>query len=151
MLNFNMTARGLNATTIGTIWCAFDPFTGDFVWALYGMPGGTRVMGQHGEILLYNINLGTQTAQQTGYMALWNASNIPGLYSSRVYNSMGWGQWKAMGRVINATEVPNVTFGGQRYYPDVLPFNRSGYQWNVTIPKGLPGSVQRVWEGDRII
>jgi outer membrane protein assembly factor BamB len=108
-------------------------------------------MGPHGEILLYNINLGTQPAQTTGYMEVWNASNLPGLYSSRVYNSMGWGQWKAMGRFLNATEVPNVTFGGQRYYPEVMPYNVSGYQWNVTIPKGLPGSVQRVWAGDRVV
>jgi outer membrane protein assembly factor BamB len=152
MVGFNMTALNLTSTTLGTVWCAFDPFTGDFVWALYGTLSGTRVMGQRGEILLYNLNMGTLPAQTTGWMTLWNGSNIPGLYSSRVYNSMGWGQWKAMGRFINATEDIRVTFNGTAYVPYFLPVsNQSGYIWNVTIPKGLTGSVRRIFAQDRII
>jgi hypothetical protein len=142
---------GLDSSA-GTTWCAFDPFNGDFVWALYGIPSGTTVMSQKGEILRYYTNLGTSSSQTTGYMMLWNGTNIPGLRSSRVYNSMGWGQWRAMGKIINATENPRVTFGGSPYTPTEMPLpGLSGYMWNVTIPKGLPGSVTTIFEGDRII
>jgi outer membrane protein assembly factor BamB len=142
---------GANITSPGTIWCAFDPFTGDYVWTLYGIPSGTTVMSTQGHILRYNVNLGTQSAQTTGYIELWNATNIPALYSSRVFQSMGWGQWKAMGRTINATGDIGVTFQGAAFTPPFLPLGLNGYVWNVTIPKGLPGSVRRVFAQDRII
>jgi len=128
---------GLDPATAGTTWCAFDAFTGKFVYAMYGMPSGTRVTGPKGEILFYNVNT------RNGYMTLWNSTNIPELYSSTVYSSMGWGQWRPYGKIINATDTTVTT-------PNT-PFGISGYQWNVSIQTGLPGSVTVVFEEDRVI
>jgi len=148
MLGWNYTAA-LNATgsftgtsDLGTIWLAFDPFTADFVWSLYEVPSGTRVMGQKNEILIYNIPFNTTTSATRGYMEMWNSTNIPYLYAGTTYNSMQWGQWRAMGKIQNAT---------QAISRPTTPLGLSGYNWNVTIPKGLPGSVYTIFEGDRVI
>ncbi|NLB54712.1 MAG: PQQ-binding-like beta-propeller repeat protein, partial [Lentisphaerae bacterium] len=125
---------GLPASA-GNPLCAFDPFTGDFVYALYGLPSGTRVFGPKGEIMYYTFNL------NNGWMTLWNSTNIPQLYASTEPFTMGWGQWRPMGKVINATST--IT-------SPTNPTGITGYQWNKTIPSGLPGSVQAVID-DRII
>jgi len=132
----SLSRLGLNAS-YGTTWCAFDAFTGDFVWAFYDMPSGTRVTGPKGEILMYNIN------QNAGYMTVWNSSNVPQLYSSTLYGSMGWGQWRPYGRIVNATGTTGLT--------PTTPFGLTGYQMNVSIPTDLPGGVQRIFEGDRVV
>jgi outer membrane protein assembly factor BamB len=94
-------------------------------------------MGPKGEILYYNVNL------RNGYVILWNSTNVPALYASETEGSMGWGQWRAMGKVINATDTTTVR--------DATPLGIQGYQWNKTIPTGLPGSVTTIWEGDKIV
>ena len=132
------------SSTAGTTWCAFDPFTGDFVYALYGIPSGSIVFGPNGELLIYTIN------QANGWMTMWNSSNIPALYNSREVASMGWGQWQPMGKVVNATGLDGVTLNNQPYRNFATPFGINGYQWNVTIPKGLPGSIISVVD-DRIV
>jgi hypothetical protein len=134
---------GLNSTA-GTTWCAFDPFTGDFVYAMYGIPAGTVVYGDHGELLIY------QLSTTGGYMYMWNSSNIAQIRASTVYGSMGWGQWRPMGKLLNATGPNTVTLVGP-YRPTTMPLELTGYQWNVTIPKGLPGSVRVVWQQNRVI
>lgn len=134
-------------STAGNPLCAFDPMTGDFVYALYAMPSGTRVMGPKGEILYYSVDLAR------GYITLWNSTNIPALYASTVYGSMGWGQWRAMGKVVNATgatvTAPGTPYGG-------TPLGLAGYQYNVSIAgrlgeRSLPGSVITIFEGDKVI
>ena len=132
------------SSTAGTIWCAFDPFTGDYVYSLYGVPSGTVAYGPNGEILIYTVS------QTGGYMTLWNSSNIPALYASTEVGSMGWGQWRPMGKVVNATGLDGVTLNSQPYVSFSTPFRLNGYQLNVTIPKGLPGSVQSLLD-DRIV
>jgi hypothetical protein len=82
---------------------------------------------------------------------MWNSTNIPALHSSAVIGSMGWGQWKAMGRIVNATGPHGVTFGGQPYNTPTLPTGLAGYQWNVSIPTGLPGSVWAAFPEDKIV
>jgi len=134
---------------VGTTYYAFDPTTGDWVYTLTNVPSGTRVLGPKGEILIYTFNM------NGGYMTLWNSTNIPALYASNVIGSMGWGQWKAMGRTVGATDLHNVTFGGAPYNPSTLPTPYSGYQWNVSIAgrpgqRSVPGSVNAVLD-DRII
>ena len=138
----------------GTTWCAFDPFTGDYVYTLYGIPSGNTVYGPKGEILIYT------TSTSGGYMTLWNSSNIPWLYADRDYGSMAWGQWQPMGKIINATGYANVTIGGglfgsgwftaKPYIAPTTPLGLNGYQWNKTIPTGLLGGVIAVLD-DRII
>jgi outer membrane protein assembly factor BamB len=135
----NAETRGILglASNAGNPLCAFDPVTGDFVYALYGLPSGTRVMGPKGEILYYNVNL------RSGTMMLWNSTNVPALYANENQGSMGWGQWRAMNKVVNAT--------GDTAVRDVTPLGIQGYQWNVTIPDNLPGSVTQIWEGDEVV
>jgi outer membrane protein assembly factor BamB len=135
---------GLDSSA-GTIWCAFDPFTGDYVATLTNMPSGTFTYGPKGEMLIYTFNYAD------GWMTMWNSSNIPTIYSSRVYGSMGWGQWKLMGRIINATGPDGVTLDGQPYTSYLTPLGLNGYMWNKTIPTGLPGSVAAVKCGDRAV
>jgi hypothetical protein len=129
----------------GTIWCAFDPFTGDYVATLTNMPSGTFTYGPKGEMLIYTFDY------NNGWMTMWNSSNIPDIYSSREYASMGWGQWKLMGRTINATGAVDVTLGGQPYTAPTTPLGLNGYQWNKTIPTGLQGRVSEVKYGDRAV
>ena len=99
-----------------------------------GMPSGTRVYGPKGEILLYNVNT------NAGYMTLWNSSNVPSLYSSASVGSMGRGQWRPMGKTVNATDTCVVT-------PET-PFGIAGYQWNVSIPTDLP-RIRKVFAMDK--
>jgi hypothetical protein len=120
-----------------TPFCAFDPFTGDFQWAFYDMPSGTRVMGPKGEILYYDIQL------SRGYMLKWNSSAVISLRSSTTPYSMGFGQWKAPGKIQNATGAVRTTYE--------TPLGLNGYMWNVSIPDDLPGSVLHIFEGDRIV
>ena len=128
---------------MGSTWYFFDSYTGNWHYTLTNVPSGNLVHGPKGEMLIYTTNLGTQSAQTTGYMTMWNSTNIPQLYGSSSPGSMGWGQWRPFGKTVNATGP--VSGPG----PD-NPLGLNGYQWNVTIPKGLPGSVQTVLD-DRII
>jgi hypothetical protein len=132
-------------SSAGTIWCAFDPFTGDYVATLTNMPSGTFTYGPKGEMLIYTFNY------NNGWMTMWNSSNMPDVTASREYASMGWGQWKLMGRTINATGPVSVTLDGQPYLAPTTPLGLNGYQWNKTIPTGLPGSVSAVQYGDRAV
>jgi outer membrane protein assembly factor BamB len=126
-----------NLTSAGTIWCAFDPITGDFVYALYGIPSGTQVYGPKGEILRYNVNT------RNGWMTLWNSTNIPTLYGSTNYATQAYGEWRPQGDIRNSTGPVPVT--------PVTPFGYAGYQWNVTIPDDLPGSVRKVFPLDKVV
>ena len=136
---------GANIASPGTIWCAFDPYNGDFVYALYGIPSGTFVYGPRGEMLIYGISL------SAGTMTLWNSTNIPQLYAGTSYLSMAWGQWRPMGKVVNATGKASVTREGRAFIAPTMPLDLAGYQWNKTIPTGLPGSVRGIFYGDRVV
>jgi hypothetical protein len=123
-------------SSAGSPLCAFDSVTGEFSWALYDLPGGTRMEGPKGEILYYNLNL------TGGYMSLWNSSAVISLRADTAEASMGFGQWKAMGRIQNATSTCRVTHD--------TPLGINGYSWNISIPEGLQGSVQKIVWGDKV-
>jgi hypothetical protein len=125
------------SSSAGSPFCAFDPFTGDFQWAFYGMPSGTRVTGPKGEIIYYTVST------SGGYMLKWNSSAVISLRSSTTPYSMGFGQWKAPGKLQNATGSCPVTYE--------TPLGLNGYMYNVSIPDDLPGDVLHVFEGDRIV
>ena len=130
--------------TAGSTWCAFDPFTGTFQYAIYGIPSGTTVFGPNNEILIYTLN------QAAGYMTLWNSTDIPALYVSQEIGSTNIQQWTPEGRIVNGTGKTATTLNGAPATYYLTPMNISGYVWNVTIPKGLPGSVISILD-DRII
>jgi outer membrane protein assembly factor BamB len=127
-------------TINGGNWDAFDPFTGDWVYRLEGVPSGSGpglVRGPKGEILIYNVNT------NAGYMTLWNSTNIPALHASTDYATMAWGQFEPQGKVVNATG-PTITT------PET-PLGLAGYQWNVSIPNNLPGSVRDVYPQNKVV
>jgi len=135
------------------IWHAFDPFTGDWVYDMYNVPSGSVVYGPGGEILVYTFDL------RNGFMTLWNSTNIPALYAGTDYASMAWGQWQPMGKRVDATGPAGVTIGagffgfppGEPYIAPTTPLDLNGYMWNVSIPTGLPGSVQAAFYGDKAV
>ena len=98
-------------TTTGSTWDAYDPLTGRWVYRLTNVPSGNRVYGPKGEIIIYTVN----TAR--GWMTQWNSSTATNPQNSGAFLD---GSWDVVGSTYNATR---------------------GYDWNVTIPLGLPGSV----------
>jgi len=108
-----------------TTWHAFDPLTGRWVYTMNSVPSGNRMYGPKGEILIYTINLAG------GYMTCWNSSAVVSAYWGTDYPM--WGSWRPQGKIINAT--------GPCPVSDATPFGLNGYQSNISIPTGLPGSV----------
>jgi len=110
-------------STQGSTWRAWDPLTGRSEYNMTGVPGGTRVPGPNGEILLYNINV------RAGTMSIWNSTAafyqrqliLEGLDNPlRFYNA---GRWRAIGQEFDAG---------------------NGTQFTGSIPSGLPGGVEVV-------
>ena len=92
-------------------WDAYDAFSGRWLYRLTNVPSGYNLYGPKGEIYRYTVNL----AQ--GWMTLWNSSRA---VNPQTAGGVADGSWTPIGSIINATQ---------------------GYQWNKTIPTGLPGSV----------
>ena len=113
-----------------TQWNAFDPLNGEFQFSISNVPSSGAqfgasytVYGPNGEIIIYNINTAS------GWMAKWNSTTA---VLGTVAGTMGAGSW---GSAANTQR----TFNGTR-----------GYDWNVTIPKNLPGSVSKILS-DRVL
>jgi hypothetical protein len=105
-------------TSRPTKWHAFDPFSGRWVYTMEDVPSGTRVYGPNGEIIIYTVD------QRNGWMTKWTSDRVvvPG-------GGVGGGSFGPQGHVYNAEDVAE------------------GIEWNVTIPTGLPGGVDKVREG----
>lgn len=108
--------------TSGTNWYAFEPLTGDWKYNMTNVPSGTNYYGPDGEILKYTIS------HTVGWLAQWNTSSV--VLKSNAGMAVAWG-----------SQVRGQTFNAQT----------KGYDWNVTIPTGLPGSVRIVNPLDRIV
>ena len=106
----------------GTNWFAFDPLTGDWKYNMTNVPSGTNYYGPNGEILRYTIS------STGGWLTQWNTTSaaIKGITGG----SFAWG-----------SQVRGKTFDAQV----------KGYDWNVSIPKALPGSVRTVNPEDRLV
>ncbi|MDD3792287.1 MAG: PQQ-binding-like beta-propeller repeat protein [Candidatus Bathyarchaeota archaeon] len=101
-------------TVTGTTWDAYDALTGRWVYRITNVPAASpnfNYYGERGEIIRYTVN------QQAGWMAMWNSSKATNPQTAQAVADGSW-------------DVPGSVFDGKR-----------GIQWNVTIPKGLPGSV----------
>lgn len=117
--------------TMTNEWTAYDPFTGEFMYKMTNVPSGSvmfgadmTVIGEKGEFLIYEVNLAA------GWMALWNSTKVVNPQNT---GQMGDGSW---GQLANTQQ----TFDGKR-----------GYQWNKTIPLGLPGTTIQVLANDKIL
>lgn len=120
-----------STNTAGTTWNAYDTLDGRWIYSMINVPTGTRLYGPNGEIYVYYVD------QVHGWMMLWN--------SSRVISDAGsWDRSGLMGG----------TFNCSMYDYKTRPRN-SGYEWNKTIPTGLPGliatNIKAVFLEDRII
>ncbi len=108
--------------TSGTNWFAFEPLTGDWKFNMTNVPSGTNYYGPKGEILKYTYNAAR------GWLAQWNSSSV--VLKSNTGMAVAWG-----------SQVRGRTFDAQA----------KGYDWNVTIPQGLPGTVRVVNPLDRLV
>jgi hypothetical protein len=122
-MNYQGAFSYLWATT-GSTWCAFEPFSGEWRYNMTNVPSGTSYYGPSGEILRYSVN------SAKGYMTQWNSSAV--VLAGKAGMAVAWGsQIKA-----------NYTY----------PFDANkGFDLNVSIPTGLPGSVRTIAPLDRVI
>ncbi|MCL5877257.1 MAG: PQQ-binding-like beta-propeller repeat protein [Candidatus Bathyarchaeota archaeon] len=106
-------------------WMAYDPLSGKGMFNLTGVPSGTEVYTDKGEIVRYVMNYPNR------WIALWNWTAATGTRLGTSGTSED--QWRVNGKSINTT---------------------TAYSWNVTIPN-LPGetspSIIGVIPGDVII
>jgi hypothetical protein len=109
-------------TTVGTTWNAFDPFTGEWEYSMTRVPSGTQVRGPNGEILIYTLD------SAHGWMTLWNSTRVISTSGSFLYGNRGR-TW-------------DCTWSAAR---------NGGYEWNVTVPKDIPGSISAAYLDNMII
>jgi len=100
----------------GTVWMAYDPIDGNWLFNETNVPAGTQVYGPNGEILIYQMNY-------TGrWLACWNntaAHDLTAATDPNDWTSSNYFQWRPVGKNANAS---------------------AAYSWNITIPD-LPGSA----------
>lgn len=89
----------------GTTWSAYDGFSGKWMYNLTGVPSGTEVYTDKGEIVRYVMDY------QNRWLALWNWSQLPATRAGPT--DTNYGQWRPLGKVIDTSKA---------------------YTWNVTIP-----------------
>ena len=104
------------------VYDVYEASTGRWIYRMTNVPSGTRVYGPKGEVLIYTLNLAN------GWMTLWN--------SSRVVSNAG--SFTPYGTTYNCTWTATAPRQG-------------GYEWNKTIPTGLPGSVWTVIHRDLVL
>ncbi|MBM4400505.1 MAG: hypothetical protein FJ045_00980, partial [Crenarchaeota archaeon] len=108
-----------------TTWQASDPFTGKWMYNLTNIPSGVDVYTPTGEIVRYVLNYNTAT--RSGWLALWNNTAAPDLYT-------GTNRWRPNGKIVNMS---------------------TAYSWNVTTIPDLSGlsspAIFAVLPGDIIL
>jgi hypothetical protein len=117
-------------TVSGTTWMAFDAFTGRWIYTMTNVPA---TISSYGGGLGSNSFFGSRgeiyaytVNLNNGWMALWNSSRVVSLA----------GSWNPHGNVYNCSWTAA---------------RQGGYEWNITIPKGLSGSVNGVELGERVV
>ncbi|MDR0372224.1 MAG: PQQ-binding-like beta-propeller repeat protein [Nitrososphaerota archaeon] len=106
----------------GSTWNAFDPYTGRWEYSISNVPSGTQIRGPNGEFLIYTYN-------RNGYLTLWNSTRVVSTDGSFLYST-------GLGTTFRAT-------------PD-QPRN-GGYQFNVTVPAGLPGTTVAAYSDEIVL
>jgi len=99
-------------TTSGSTWNAFNTQTGRWEYSITNVPSGTTVRGPNGEFLIYTLDA------RNGWMTLWNSTRLASTDGSYLRNALG--------------TTFNVSWNAPR---------NGGYEWNVTVPKGLSGGI----------
>ena len=114
----------------GSTWKAYDAFTGRWIYTMTNVPAS---LSSYGGGLGSNSWFGPrgeiyayQIDLNNGWMTLWN--------SSRVVSSAG--SWRPHGNTYDCSWTAA---------------RQGGWESNITIPTGLPGSVRNVVLGERVI
>ena len=114
----------------GSVWMAYDPMDGNWLFNETNVPSGTQVYGPNGEILVYVLNYAGR------WLACWNntaAHDLTAATGPTDWTSSGYFQWRPIGKNVNAS---------------------AAYSWNVSIPD-LPGSaapsIFRVVQDDVVV
>jgi outer membrane protein assembly factor BamB len=105
-------------------WYAFDALTGDWMYSMEDVPGGTNMYGPSGEICKYSVSTSAKT------VTLWNSTWV--VMTGRTGTNAGSFGSAAHGNTFDATR------GNQ-------------YTWDIQYDGSLPGSVLKTFLGDRII
>ena len=126
--------------TSGTTWFALDAKTGNIQYNMTNVPSGTNYFGPNGEILKYSIvNYGNATVPNWRLLQ-WNSSYVIQVNKTGMAESFG-------SQVLGG--LAGVTYNA----------TTRGYDRNISIPAGpattgtahLPGAIQRVFVGDKVI
>ncbi|PVX26837.1 MAG: hypothetical protein CW691_00200 [Candidatus Bathyarchaeum sp.] len=104
---------------------AFEAYTGDWRFTVENIPSGTTIYDEDNHIYILNVD----TAN--GWMALWDMTAVC-LSKATGYGGGSWGN-TVHEQTFDANEAPEA------------------WIWNVSIPEGLPGSVQIAGYGDRVV
>jgi outer membrane protein assembly factor BamB len=133
--------------TVGSTWTAFDAFTGNWMGTITNVPSGTRITDAVGDVYVYTVD------QTNGWMALWNMSALISMQGS-------WGsafclhQYDAKTGTVQ-TAAADGTLNPVSYTAsaNASAADRAAraWAWNITIPKGLKGSVTGVKLGDKVV
>jgi outer membrane protein assembly factor BamB len=109
--------------TSGDDWHAFCPYSGRWLYTMKNVPANDARSCHYGpKGELYYYEVDLEN----GWMALWN--------SSRVVSNMG--SWRPLGNIYNCTWESS---------------RQGGYEWNVSIPSSLPGSINARFYEDKMI
>jgi outer membrane protein assembly factor BamB len=115
----------------GTVWMAYDPLDGNWLFNETNVPAGTQVYGPNGEILIFQMNY-------TGrWLACWNNTAAHDLTNAVAtpndFTSTNYYQWRPIGKNANAS---------------------AAYSWNVTISdlagQGAP-AINKVFYNDILL
>jgi hypothetical protein len=114
-----------DASNGGTVWMAYDPLDGNWLFNLTNVPSGTTVRGGNGELTIYQFN------NNAHWLALWNNTAAPNELLIPGTTTEGW-QWRPIGKNINAS---------------------TAYSWNITNLPALPAgsSIRAVIPDDMIL
>jgi outer membrane protein assembly factor BamB len=119
---WSTTTVGFGAAAV-TYWDAYEPVSGRWVYRMTDVPTAAVQFGPSYTVRGARGEIYIYNINlAAGWVSLWN--------SSRVGSSQGsWGS-AVLGRTLNGTR---------------------GYEWNKTITKGLPGSVNAIFLQDRVV
>jgi YD repeat-containing protein len=133
----------------GTTWYMLDPTTGNVILTLKNVPSGTSVTDQDGSLLRYSYNA------NTGNLLCWNSTQA--IYPGGPTGTAQQVWHPAVGTVIDAvndTSWMNASStwgtGLDQSIKDALTVPHSGYTMNVTMPKGLQGSMTILRDDNRV-
>ena len=115
----------------GNEWKAYDPQTGRWEYTIKNVPAGYRTVGPNGEILIYTMQ------NKAGWMTMWNSTSVVYKTYLDFYLSRPGVAGQPGGGTANDAALAEYYAGRWRPYGNIYDAAK-GYDWNVTIPLGLP-------------